>query len=163
MQAMTEATLSFAREAAKQEDTRRVDINALTASICDDLEELGMPVTFNEGPDALLSCRPVSLTRAIRNLIENAVKYGEMAEVTLNHDNQGTSLTISDKGPGIPEAMMDKVFEPFYRLESSRNRDTGGIGLGLAITRTIIHNHGGTIQLKNLNPGLQATVSLPGE
>ncbi len=163
MQAMTEATLSFAREAAKQEDTRRVDINALTASICDDLEELGMPVTFHEGPDAVLSCRPVSLTRAIRNLIENAVKYGKSAEVSLSHDNQGIRLTINDKGPGIPESMMEKVFEPFYRLESSRNRDTGGIGLGLAITRTIIHNHGGTVALKNLNPGLQVTVTLPGE
>ncbi len=163
MQAMTEATLSFAREAAKQEDTRRVDINALTASICDDLEELGMPVTFHEGPDAVLPCRPVSLTRAIRNLIENAVKYGESAEVSLSQDNQGIRLTIIDKGPGIPEAMMEKVFEPFYRQESSRSRDTGGIGLGLAITRTIIHNHGGNIELKNLDPGLQVTITLPGE
>ena len=164
MQQMSEATLAFMRQASDSEPTRKVELNAMLGSLCDDLAELGQPVHFKEGPETIIGCRPVSLKRALRNLIENAVKYGKKAEVGFadSSDNDDTLvITIEDQGPGIPEDKMQSVFQPFFRLEASRNRDTGGVGLGLSITRNIIRNHGGDVYLKNVRDGLQATIILP--
>ena len=162
MQQMAEATLSFARENAIKEPSRRVELNALVDSICEDLKDIGMPVEFEEGPEAVSVCRPVSLRRALRNLIENAVKYGQHAEVSLSASKNTTTIEINDNGPGMAEKDMERVFEPFVRLEQSRNRDTGGIGLGMAIARNIIHAHGGNIRLSNRpEGGLQIKVTLP--
>ncbi|WP_281648730.1 ATP-binding protein [Parendozoicomonas sp. Alg238-R29] len=162
MQQMAEATLSFARESAIKEPSRRVDINALTDSICEDLKDIGMDVSFTEGPPNISNCRPVSLRRALRNLIENAVKYGHRAEVSMNTSKTSSIIVINDNGPGMDEKDMERVFEPFVRLEQSRNRETGGIGLGMAIARNIIHAHGGKISLSNRpEGGLQIKVTLP--
>ena len=116
---------------------------------------------FTESDEAIVSCRLISLKRAIRNLIENAVKYGDKASVTLQVSGDSAFIIIQDNGPGIPEEQRDKVFEPFFRLEESRNRDTGGIGLGMAIARNIICNHGGEIYLENMEQGLKVSVVLP--
>ncbi|MDZ4134610.1 MAG: ATP-binding protein, partial [Paracoccaceae bacterium] len=106
--------------------------------------------------------RPQSLNRALRNLIDNAVRYGAVADVTLTQEPGMAVITIADKGSGLPDGRLETVFEPFVRLEASRNRDTGGVGLGLAIARTIIQAHGGTVRLRNLSEGgLAATVRLP--
>jgi signal transduction histidine kinase len=103
----------------------------------------------------------VALRRAISNLIENAVAYGQCAQVTLQTTGDAFLLVIEDQGPGIPSDDLERVFEPFERLEASRNQATGGIGLGLSIARSIIHAHGGEIMLKNQQSGLRATLLLP--
>jgi signal transduction histidine kinase len=160
MQAMTEATLAFAREDATEEPTRTVDLSALIESLCADLADLGWDVTFSNGEKIPYRCRPAALRRALRNLIENAVRYGERARVALTRTPDAIEITVDDDGPGIPEEDMERVFAPFVRLESSRNRTTGGVGLGLSIARTIVRGHGGDIGLANCN-SLRATVKLP--
>ncbi len=162
MQRMTEATLTFAREEARQEETRLVDLAALTASLCDDLAEMGLTVSFAEAGKTPVACRPVGLRRALRNLIENAVAYGQRARVSLNVGEDEVGVVIEDDGPGIPAGEHERVFSPFVRLEESRSRETGGIGLGMAIARSIVRGHGGDITLENRpEGGLRAIVHLP--
>jgi signal transduction histidine kinase len=161
MEEMTTATLNFAKSEATSEETRVIDLNALIDSLCDDLAEIGNDVTFEESPKTAYRCRPDGLKRAIRNLIENALRYGGKAMVHLKRTHSNIEIIIEDPGPGIPEDQMEKVFSPFYRLDASRNSETGGVGLGLSIARTIIHQHGGEIILAANNPGLRATVALP--
>ncbi|GEP61003.1 hypothetical protein RSO01_81690 [Reyranella soli] len=161
IQTMTEATLAFVREEATAEATRTVDLPALVESLCDDLAELGRNVTFIEGAAINYRCRPDALRRAIRNLIENAVRYGERARVSVARTANSIDIVVEDDGPGIPDEVMEQVFAPFYRLEDSRNRETGGVGLGLSIARAIARHHGGDVVLSNRAKGLQATISLP--
>jgi signal transduction histidine kinase len=163
MQAMLEATLSFARDDAEREPRTKVDLAALLRSLCDDLADSGQPVRY-EGPDRLaVECRPAALKRVFANLIDNAVRYGGEALVSLGGAGDGVEVTIADRGPGIPEEMREQVFAPFFRLETSRSRETGGSGLGLAVARTIVHGHGGDITLEDRpGGGLQVRVSLPG-
>lgn len=164
MQRMTEATLAFAREEAAHEETRLVDLAALVGSLCDDLAEIGMDVSFAGTEKAQLSCRPVGLKRALRNMIENAVAYGHRARVSLEESLHEFAIVIDDDGPGIPEEDRERVFGPFVRLEESRSRETGGIGIGMAIARSILRAHGGDITLANRSGGgLRATLHLPKE
>ncbi len=162
MHQMVEATLGFLRDEAASEAAREVDVAALTEGLCEDLRELGQDVGFT-GPERLVArLRPVALKRALRNLVENAVAYGGRARVTLAAEAREIAITIDDDGPGIPEGELERVFEPFVRLESSRSRETGGIGLGLAIARSIVRAHGGEIVLANRpEGGLRAMVRLP--
>ncbi|WP_353641833.1 ATP-binding protein [Mesorhizobium sp. WSM2239] len=161
IQTMTEAALAYAREDATVEATRTVDLSALVGSLCDDLAELGQNVTVMDEPKVLYRCRPDSLRRAIRNLVENAVRYGERATVSVIRKPDSLDIMVEDSGPGIPPADMEQVFAPFFRLEQSRNRETGGVGLGLSIARAIARHHGGDIVLENLNGGLRAVIRLP--
>jgi signal transduction histidine kinase len=162
MERMTEATLAFAREEARREDTRTVDLAALVDSLCEDLRDLDMDVTYSGPPSLLYPCRSVSLKRAVRNLIENAVTYGRRARVMLGRADQEVRVAIDDDGRGIPEADFERVFAPFVRLEESRSQETGGIGLGMAIARSIVRGHGGDITLANLpEGGLRVTIHLP--
>jgi len=166
MQTMVEATLSFAKDQATAEATRTTDLAALLDSVCDDLSAIGKDVTFEEDGEKLaIACRPTSLSRALRNLIENAVAYGHRARVSVRREGDSAIVQIDDDGPGIADADRARVFEPFVRLESSRSRQTGGIGLGLSIARTIVHAHGGEIDLSNRaeteSNGLRASVRLP--
>jgi signal transduction histidine kinase len=163
MQALAEATLAFAKEEATPEDTRTVDLAALLDSLCQDFADMGRDASLAEGPRIALACRPLGLRRAFRNLIENAMTYGGTARVSLARDGTEIAIRIDDDGPGIPEERMEQVFEPFHRLEESRSRETGGIGLGLAIARSIVRGHGGDIRLANREGGgLRVTVRLPG-
>jgi signal transduction histidine kinase len=162
MQAMTEATLAFAREEAAGEPTRVIDLAALTESVCSDLADLGWDVTFAESGKVPYRCRPAAIRRALRNLIENAVRYGGCARVSLALAKDSFEIAIEDNGPGIPEEEFERVFAPFFRLEGSRSRTTGGVGLGLSIARTIVRGHGGDIELVNLRGrGLRAVIRLP--
>ncbi len=161
MQAMTEATLSFAKSEATAEETRKIDIAALLGSLCDDLAELGHDVTFQESERISYRCRPDNLKRALRNLIENALRYAGKASLKLNRLPDSIEILVEDDGPGIPEDQFEQVFMPFYRLETSRNRETGGVGLGLSIARAIVRHHGGDIVLSPNDPGLRAVVVLP--
>ncbi|WP_417669419.1 ATP-binding protein [Roseibium sp.] len=162
MAQMTEATLAFARDEATREAAVPTDLTSLVESIAADQQDLGHSVSVTDGDRIVLTCRPMSLKRALRNLIENGIRYGDAVDVLLREADGEAQILISDKGPGIQEDRLADVFEPFVRLEESRSEETGGIGLGLAITRSIIHAHGGTIELKNgKDGGLEAVVRLP--
>jgi signal transduction histidine kinase len=160
--ATAEAALAFAREEAG-EDTRLVDVSSLVESICEDIAELSDAlVLFRPSEKLPYACRSASLRRAVRNLVENAVAYGGSAHVALESDRQDIKIIVEDNGPGVPDADVDRIFEPFVRLETSRNRRTGGVGLGLSIARTIVRAHGGDILLANRQEGgLRATIVLP--
>jgi signal transduction histidine kinase len=163
MEAMIDATLSFARDDAQAEAGERIDLAVLLETLCDDASDAGYSATY-QGPEHWpLLCRPIALQRALTNLIDNAVKYGGAAEVRLGPAVDGhVEIAITDRGPGIPPSEFEKVFAPFYRLERSRNRSTGGSGLGLAVARSIVRAHGGDITLANRpEGGLLAQVVLP--
>ena len=163
MQRMTEDALAFIREDMQREETRNVDLHALVDSVAADLAELGRDIAVADSGRVLAVCRPAALRRALRNLLENAALHGGRAAVRIERDDAETRVVVEDEGPGIPEADLERVFEPFVRLEASRSRDTGGSGLGLAIARNIVHGHGGDIALGNrAQGGLRATVVLPG-
>jgi signal transduction histidine kinase len=162
MQRMTEATLAFVREEAKAEPTRKTDLNALIESVVADLADLGHDAHFTETSHITYACRPQGLKRALRNLLENAIRYGEKADVNLIDQGGQLLITIDDQGPGIPKSDIERMFQPFVRLDESRSEETGGIGLGLAIARSIIRSHGGDIVLTNRDEGgLRASISLP--
>lgn len=162
MEEMIASVLAFARRDAEAEESRKVDLAALIGSLCDDLTDAGGAVDYRVPQLAPLDCRPVSLTRALTNLVGNAVKYGHRARVRVYDVGDGVRIVVEDDGPGIPDAEMGKVFNPFYRVEGSRSRDTGGSGLGLSIARAVIDSHGGTLELRNRpEGGLRVTVLLP--
>ena len=162
MESMIGSTLAFAREDAGQEEPRVVDLPSLVESICDDMADAGRPVAFEEAPQLKYRCRPLALKRAVSNVIDNAVKYGGNARVKVSSHPSFVEIVVDDDGPGIPEAELKEVFAPFYRLERSRSRETGGAGLGLSLARTAAHAHGGEITLANrLEGGLRAIIQLP--
>lgn len=162
MQHLAEAALAFARQEATSEVTRMVDINALVQSVCADQADMDRDVTFTEDGRLPIRCRPNSLKRALHNLIENAIYYGKRARVHLTAQGKELAITVEDDGPGIPEADMARAFSPFVRLDEARGQETGGIGLGLAIARSIVRGHGGDIRLRNRpEGGLSATILLP--
>jgi len=162
MEAMIAATLDFAREDRRDEKLQVTDVASMLQSLIDDHADAGDDAAYG-GPDhATLACRPTALKRAFANLIDNAVKYGARCRVVLEDKPHAVVVVVEDQGPGIPAAERDAVFRPFYRLEASRNRDTGGVGLGLSIARDVIRGHGGQIVLGDAEPqGLRATVELP--
>jgi signal transduction histidine kinase len=167
LQSLTEAVLSAAR-AGPGEEKRRVDLAALIESVCDDLVELGLPVEVNIAGSAPCLCRPSEIRRAVRNLIENAARYGSAARVSLMTEGDSFLVTVNDDGPGIPDDKLEEVFEPFVRLEASRNTATGGAGLGLTLARSIAREHGGDVVLENRKTGkqvlgLRASLRLPSE
>jgi len=162
MQRMTGDALAFIREDMQREETRTVDLHALVDSVAADLAELGHEIAVADSGRVLAACRPAALRRALRNLLENAAAYGGRAAVRIERDDAGLRVVVEDQGPGIPEEEIERVFEPFVRLEASRSRDTGGSGLGLAIARGVVRGHGGDIVLANrAEGGLRATVALP--
>jgi signal transduction histidine kinase len=161
MKMMAESTLAFAREEAVNEKTRPIDINALLGSLCADLSEIGWNVEFREGERVVWKCRPDALRRAFRNVIENAVRYGGCARVMAEVSADGLDVIVEDDGPGIPAVDRERVFDPFVRLEDSRNRGTGGAGLGLSIARSIVRNHGGEIELLDAPPAFRVKLHLP--
>jgi signal transduction histidine kinase len=162
MDEMIGTTLAFARDEVRAEPRRRVDVAALLASVVDDMADAGLPVTMTPAAPLTHECQPGALKRAITNLLDNAVKYGKRAQAAISTTANAIEITIDDDGPGIPEAELPRVFQPFYRVEESRNRDTGGTGLGLAIAQSIMQAHGGELTLANRpGGGLRACIKLP--
>ncbi|MBW8639781.1 HAMP domain-containing protein [Hoeflea sp. WL0058] len=165
MQRMVEATLSFARDEAQREALGRVNLAEFLDAIVADYQDMGQPVSLAI-PDhvarTVVSCRPIAIRRALRNLIDNALRYGEEARVGFTPRTDGVEITVTDSGPGIPEERLNDIFEPFVRLETSRSEETGGIGLGLAIARSSVQAHGGALTLaNNKGGGLTAKIMLP--
>ncbi len=167
MEAMVSATLAFGRDVATSEAVTRLDLPILLRTILDEAAD-GDPehqdTLAYTGPEHLpIRARPLGLKRALTNLVGNALKYGDAARVRLSQpQRQLVQIDIEDNGPGIASEQQETVFEPFRRLETSRNRETGGSGLGLSIARNIIRAHGGDILLINRpGGGLRATISLP--
>ena len=161
LQALTEQVLSAARGAGG-ESKRNVDLSALVESLIADLDDMGEPVTWQGHTPAPVSCRPNEIRRAVRNLVENAVAYGAKADVQITDNGAGYEIVVEDEGPGIPEDDRQRVFEPFVRLEASRNSATGGTGLGLTLAKAIAEGHGGGVVLENRESGgLRARMILP--
>ena len=134
----------------------------LLESLQADNEAMGRNVAVDGRVTRPWSGSPQLLRRCLSNLVDNAVLYGEQAEIRVDDEPDELTIRVRDRGPGIPEGEIDKVFEPFHRLEGSRSRETGGTGLGLSIARSIAQAHGGEIRLRNREDGgLEAILSLP--
>jgi signal transduction histidine kinase len=162
MGAMVGSTLEFFRALGSGLRRRPVDVGALVESLCEDRRESGESVIVNGAPHARYDADPQSLRRCIENLVGNAVRYGGAAEIGIEDDAKQLRISVRDRGPGIPEEQLERVFEPYYRVEGSRNRASGGTGLGLSIARNIARWHGGDIRLRNApGGGLIAQLSLP--
>ncbi|CAB3963391.1 two-component system sensor histidine kinase [Burkholderia aenigmatica] len=161
MTQLLEATLSFLRNEEVVEAFSPVDINALVDAIAEDAAELGQKVTIS-GEVPPISAQPLGLKRCLTNLVANAIRYGEDAHIRLIDTPSCVRIQVVDHGPGIPELQLERALEPFYRVESSRNRNTGGTGLGLAIANDVVKRHGGELVLRNGSEGgLVAQVTLP--
>ncbi|HTT43195.1 MAG TPA: ATP-binding protein [Steroidobacteraceae bacterium] len=160
MESMVHEALALFRGIDDGEPLTSVDVRALLETIRCECALLGAEVTVSGGAQPLYA-KPQALKRCLTNLIANAIKFGGRAEVLLE-DGPQLQVRVRDPGPGIPAAELERVFEPFYRLESSRNRDGGGSGLGLTIARDIAQAHGGTLVLQNMpGAGLEALLTLP--
>nr|WP_302053919.1 HAMP domain-containing sensor histidine kinase [Sphingomonas tagetis] len=154
--------LSLARLGRPSEPPTETDLSALIDAVVDDFRELGHAVDYEDGQRLIMRLRPALMRRAVRNLIENAVKYGGGGEVTLKPDGASVRIEVADRGPGIAPDQIAAVFDPFTRLDASRNRSTGGVGLGLTLARAIVREAGGDISLANREGGgLSATIVLP--
>jgi signal transduction histidine kinase len=162
MQAMVREGLDLARSMDTTETMQLLDLDSLLDSVCADATDARQAVTLSGHAGMALLGRPMDLRRCLVNLIDNAVKYGREAAVTVERSNGAARIRICDRGPGIAEAELARVFEPFYRVEGSRSRESGGTGLGLTIARNIAEQHGGSIVLANrAEGGLEVTLVLP--
>lgn len=168
---LTTASLEYVRDAFRDERPALLDLASLVQTVCDEAEDSGGRARYSGPEHATFVARPVALSRAIANLIDNAIKYGEEAVVSLLLDPAetaaapragGATIVVEDRGPGLSVDERERVFEPFYRPDGSRSRDTGGVGLGLAIVKAVVNAHGGTISLANrAGGGLSATLWIP--
>ncbi|MDR3536631.1 MAG: ATP-binding protein [Acetobacteraceae bacterium] len=162
MRAMIDSALSFFRDEVQDEETTTFDFPELLRTIADDYSDQGSEIAYSGPEHATFRGRPFALKRAFTNLVDNAVKYGGAPEIEFQCMTGNLCVLVRDKGPGIPPEMAERVFAPFYRLERSRNRATGGVGLGLTSARAVIRGHGGAIALRNVpSGGLEVEVHLP--
>jgi signal transduction histidine kinase len=162
MEAMVGAALDFMRGVDQHEPSQPIDIMAIVESLQADAREVGGDVTVEGAAQAAFRGHAQTLKRCLSNLIDNALKYGQRATVVVADSPAELSISVRDEGPGIPEPELERVFEPFHRLEASRNRATGGSGLGLTIARNVARAHGGSLLLHNRpGGGLEAVLTLP--
>jgi len=162
MESMIHGTLEFMRGGQSAEKAQPVDVKALLESLQADAQITGAEVAIEGAASRPYVGRPQALKRCLGNLLDNALKYGKSALLVVDDAPERLVIHVRDRGPGIPEPELERVFEPFYRLEGSRSRDTGGTGLGLSIARQIAQVHGGSLNLRNLpQGGLEAVLTLP--
>ncbi len=162
MEQMIDATLSYLKGEETAEPLRRLDLGALLGTIIDHVRDAGHKAEIKISHAVVVEGRLVGLRRAFSNLIGNALRFGTHVAVAAETHGTSIQVTIDDDGPGIPEDLLAAVLEPFVRLEHSRNRETGGVGLGLTIAKTNIEAHGGTLSLSNRpEGGLRVSVTLP--
>ena len=162
MQTMVDGALAFFRDDAVEEAVTTFDLPGVLRTIANDYADQGIDITYAGLSRAIYRGRPFALKRAFANLIDNAIKYATPPRIELCDDERGYLIRVSDRGPGIPEDALDRVFTPYFRLDKSRNRTTGGVGLGLSVAQSIIRGHGGEITLENRRGGgLEARIILP--
>ncbi|MEJ0012062.1 MAG: ATP-binding protein [Bauldia sp.] len=162
IETMTRSVLTFASNNAQPEPRAVIDLVSMLRSLCDDMPGATLALAADTPARVAYQAEPVALRRAVTNIIDNAVKYGHAARVSLAVAKHAVHIVVDDDGPGIATADTETVFRPFRRLESSRNRETGGTGLGLTIARTVARAHGGEVTLTNrAEGGLRAEIVLP--
>jgi signal transduction histidine kinase len=163
MEEMISATLAFVRDSSRPGARTRLELSSLLETLCDEMAETGAETEIDASAEkVVIEGDPIALRRLFGNLLENAVKFGGRARARVFREAAYAVVEIADDGPGIPAAEVERVFEPFYRREPSRSRKTGGIGLGLAVVRSIARGHGGDVALVNRSGGgLTARVQLP--
>jgi signal transduction histidine kinase len=157
MAVMADGLVGFAKGAREDEPVQDISLPAFLAQLAAD-----RGATFAGGPALFMRARPVALTRAVGNLVDNALRYAGNANLQLAQDGKNAVIRVADSGPGLPPERLEAVFAPFVRGDDSRSVETGGAGLGLSIAQTIVQGMGGTISLANAQPsGLVATIRLP--
>ncbi|MGY4751888.1 ATP-binding protein [Pannonibacter sp. Q-1] len=162
MQTLVESALALARGAGTAEPVVRVDLGWMLGQLVDELREAGGDASLSIARDFIIHGRQASLKRALRNIADNAIRYGGEARITLLGTDDMAQILIEDAGPGVPAHERERIFEPFVRLEGSRSRDTGGSGLGLAIAKMVIESHGGSLMVEDQNnSGARFAVGLP--
>jgi len=162
MQSMITSALEFFRDDARLEPATSFDLSELIQTIIDDYRDQGVAVAFSGSGKQVYFGRPLGIKRVVVNLLENSNKYAESPHIHLSQSETSIIMEVIDSGPGIPEALLEKVFEPFFRLEASRNRNTGGVGLGLSAAWAIVVEHGGDLRLyRRYEGGTVARVELP--
>jgi two-component system, OmpR family, sensor kinase len=162
MEAMIAATLGFVRDTNRPAERTKLELSSLLESVIDEAAETGGDASVDRVEKTVIQGDPVALKRLVANLVENALKYGGAARGRVFSEHGMAIIEVDDDGPGVPPAELERVFEPFYRGEPSRNRETGGIGLGLAVVRSLARAHGGDVVLANRpGGGLRASVRLP--
>lgn len=162
METMLDSTLAFLRGDQIDEEKKPIDLGSLLDTITYDLTDMGYDVCLDTPSPVIARGRHLALKRALWNLAENAVKYGHRARISLRERNARAVITIEDDGPGIPASEKEAIFRPFYRIDDSRNRETGGVGLGLSVASSIIQSHGGELTLENrAGGGLNTIVVFP--
>ncbi len=162
MQAMVDGALAFFRDDAVTEATTHFDLAQMLMTIVNDYADRQIELRYDGPAQAVYKGRPLAMKRAVTNLVENALKYATPPSLELLKEARAYVLVVRDRGPGIPEHALADVFLPYYRVEKSRNRNTGGLGLGLTVVQAIVQGHGGEVILKNsLSGGLEARLLLP--
>ncbi len=162
MEAMISGTLAFVRDETRKTERTRLELASLLESLVDDMSETGLCVSVERAERVVVDGDPVALRRLFNNLLDNAVKFGRQARARVYVDCASAIVEIDDDGCGLPASELERVFEPFHRHETSRSRETGGIGLGLAVARSVARAHGGDARLENREGGgLTARVTLP--
>lgn len=162
MNALVQEGLDYAASAQLREQRVPLDLNRLVEDIVERAGDMGQRVNASGQLKAPFECAPRALERSLQNLVDNAVKYGGGARVVLNDGSEQIEIRVEDNGPGLPEDLLEKAFDPYFRAEQSRSRETGGTGLGLSIARNLIRAHGGEIRLENRAAGgLAACITLP--
>jgi len=162
MQNMVDEALAFFRDDASVEETTSFDLPHVLLTVANDYADQDVDIGYAGPAHAVYRGRPFTLKRAFTNLIDNAVKYGKTPEIELSCEEMALVVAIRDRGPGIPAEALDNVFRPYYRVDGSRNRTSGGVGLGLTVAQAIVQGHGGEIILQNRpEGGLEARIVLP--
>jgi signal transduction histidine kinase len=162
MQAMVDAALQFFRDDARLEQATAFDLGGLLLTAIDDFKDAGVDVGYSGPQRCVYVGRPIGIKRVVVNLLDNAVKYGREPAIQLTVDAEQIVIRVLDRGPGIAEHLQEQVFEPYFRIEGSRNKDTGGVGLGLPAARAIVLEQGGSMSLSNRPVGgLEVKVTLP--
>ncbi len=162
MRAMIAATISFVRDTGGSAEMRSLSLDRLVTDLVDSEREIGRPVRLLQAEPITLLGDAMALRRLVQNLVDNAIVYGGEAELSVRREGEFAALRVADRGPGLPPAALEAMFRPFERGEPSRNRSTGGIGLGLSISRAIAQEHGGTLVLSNREGGgLEALFRMP--
>ncbi len=162
MEAMVASTLAFVQDATRPVERTKLEVSSLVETVMDEAAETGADAAVERAERAVIDGDPIALKRLVTNLVDNALKFGSRARGRVFRESGMAIVEVEDNGPGVPESEIERAFEPFQRLESSRSRETGGAGLGLAVVRAIARGHGGEVTLHNrAEGGLRARVALP--